>query len=147
MALKTERLEIEGAVYEVLQLSTDEGIDLYEELLQVFGPAVNKIDISKVKNAESLFVQVLLNSVASMPRGLLLRLSHIYRARTKIRVSTGHAELWVPLLGEVYDEQFAGAKMKAWSKWIGGCLRLSFADFFDEAAAFGKSPSTAAPSP
>ncbi len=130
MAKRTETVKVGESVYQITTLDTDVGIDLYEELLHIVGPALQGAlakDIEKL-NLEQLGTMLLVGSIQSVPRGMLRRLKDMFVPLCKLGATVGGKQVWVELNAGMVDQQF-GAQMKHLTAWIVACLRVNFADF------------------
>lgn len=146
MAKRTDTVTVGESIYQITTLDTDVGIDLYDELLHIVGPALQGAT-GDMDSLEQFGIALLVGSIGSVPRGMLKRLKNLFAPTCKLMVATGGKKLWVELTGDFIDEQF-GASMKHLTAWIIACLRVNFADFLggSKSANQDASPATTAPS-
>lgn len=147
MAKRTETVKVDDAVYQITTLDTDVGIDLYEELLHIIGPALQSAIVDdQAQSVEQLGMTLLVSSIGSVPRGMLRRLKNLFAPTCKLGAVVGGKQLWVELNEGMIDQQF-GAQMKHLTSWIVACLKVNFADFLDRSKSEGPAESSETTTP
>lgn len=136
MARKTEVLVVDDTKYQVTQLTTTEGADLYEELLRIVGPSLKDASFLAGEAPETAVLRVMLGSIGSLPRGMVNRMGKLFAKHSKVQATMGAAETAIEFNDAFYDEHFAG-RMGHLTRWIMACLRFNFSDFLPSAAGSG----------
>jgi hypothetical protein len=151
MARVAQVVQVDDTSYEITPLPTDEGLALYEELVNVAQKAFAG-DAPASGGAEELVAALIFKSLSALPTGTMQRLSRVFAKTCRIGASAGGAQLWVEMSGEMYDDHFAGRYLH-WTSWVLACLKVNFADFLSRWIAGAKQKqgaqriATKAPSP
>lgn len=137
---KTVEVVVDDKRYQVEQLSTTEGLRIYNRLAHVLGGAINgelkaaaeqdagATDEEKASRAGERVVRMLLSSLSLIPEEMQLSLGVTFSKTCKVALENG---AWMPL-EPMYDDHFAG-RFLHWTLWLLECLKVNFADFLERA--------------
>jgi len=130
MARRPAIVAVSGEAYEVMPLTTSEGLPLAHKLLQAIGSIIGElVEVARADSTDDQQSAAIGRAVRHLRLDLLTELSKTFAAHTKVKAG----ELWLELPG-VYDDHFA-QRYDLWVGWLVECCTLNFSSFFSSSVA------------
>jgi hypothetical protein len=131
MARQPQRFTVGSEVYEVVPLTTSEGLPLAHKLLQAVGSIIGElVDVASLGNpTDEQLAGVVGRAIRHVRLELLTELSGTFSKYTKFK----SGELWLELPA-YYDDHFS-QRYDQWIGWLVESCTLNFRSFFSSSAA------------
>ncbi len=123
---ETKECVVDGVRYHIEQLSTTQGLRIYNQLAHVLGDAINR-ELKAGGDPGERVVRMIVASLALIPEELQVSIGATFSKSCKTYVG----EALMPL-DVIYDDHFAG-RFYHWTMWLLECLKVNFADFLERA--------------